>query len=65
VVAGRVLVEGGHSTYLDEHELRANYLRALRSFSARQLGVAQDVLCRVIDPYLRSPTGRPHQERSV
>lgn len=39
LVAGRVLVEGGRATELDEARLEADYLEALAAFSVRCLGL--------------------------
>lgn len=39
VVGGHVVLEDGRSTRFDAHELEAEYLKALRSFSARIPGV--------------------------
>jgi cytosine/adenosine deaminase-related metal-dependent hydrolase len=47
VVGGRVLLERGVSTTVDEAKLRAGYLQALRSFSARHFRIPDDVLDRV------------------
>ncbi|MGN9840966.1 amidohydrolase family protein [Nonomuraea sp. H19] len=43
IVAGRVLVEGGRATGVDEARLESDYLEALASFSVRCLGVDPDV----------------------
>ncbi|RKT55138.1 amidohydrolase family protein [Saccharothrix australiensis] len=47
MVAGRVLVRAGHATEVDEDELEREYLRALRSYSARHPHVSDEVLSRV------------------
>jgi cytosine/adenosine deaminase-related metal-dependent hydrolase len=49
LVAGRVLLERGRAAHLDEAALRDDYLRALRSFSGRALGVAEKELTTLFD----------------
>ncbi|HEX2418443.1 MAG TPA: amidohydrolase family protein, partial [Micromonosporaceae bacterium] len=49
VVGGRVQLRGGRHVELDERELRDRYLAALRSYSARELGVPDTVLTGVFD----------------
>ncbi|WP_406478518.1 amidohydrolase family protein [Streptomyces sp. NBC_01615] len=44
IVAGRVLIEDGRSTALDEDALEAEYLEALSSFTVRCLGVDADAV---------------------
>ncbi|MFI8308348.1 amidohydrolase family protein [Streptomyces sp. NPDC085927] len=44
LVAGRVVLEGGRSTGLDEDRLEADYLEALGAFSVRCLGVDPDLV---------------------
>jgi cytosine/adenosine deaminase-related metal-dependent hydrolase len=44
MVAGRLLVEGGRATFLDEEELELAYLEALRAFSARHLHIPDQAL---------------------
>ncbi|MFJ9430412.1 amidohydrolase family protein [Streptomyces sp. NPDC101490] len=44
VVAGRVLIDEGRSTRLDEEALEAEYLEALGSFTVRCLGVDADAV---------------------
>ncbi|PZT72590.1 MULTISPECIES: amidohydrolase family protein [unclassified Streptomyces] len=55
LVAGRILLESGRTPHLDEAEMRDEYLRALRSFSGRVLGVADQELTALFDtnPRLR------------
>ncbi|MGV9253707.1 amidohydrolase family protein [Streptomyces sp. NPDC003697] len=48
VVAGRVLIEDGRSTELDEDALEAEYLEALSSFTVRCLGVDADTVAAVL-----------------
>ncbi|MCW8219091.1 amidohydrolase family protein, partial [Streptomyces griseolus] len=55
LVAGRVLLENGRTPHLDEDALRDDYLRALRSFSARALGVAEKDLTALFDDNPRLP----------
>ncbi|KDQ70109.1 amidohydrolase family protein [Streptomyces halstedii] len=55
LVAGRVLLENGRTPHLDEDALRDAYLRALRSFSARALGVAEKDLTALFDDNPRPP----------
>ncbi len=57
VVAGRTLVEHGRPTFFDETELRDDYLRALRSFSGRALGIGGAVLDGVLGHHTASPAG--------
>ncbi|MFE5597692.1 amidohydrolase family protein [Streptomyces coelicoflavus] len=56
LVAGRVLLENGRAPHLDEAVLQDDYLRALRSFSGRVLGVADKELTALFDanPRLRT-----------
>ena len=49
VVDGRVLVERGRSTFLDEEAIQRDYLEALRSFSIRRLKVDEDDLDRLFE----------------
>ncbi|GAB3113179.1 amidohydrolase family protein [Streptomyces calidiresistens] len=44
IVAGRILIEDGHSTRLDEEVLEAEYLEALSSFTVRCLGVPAETV---------------------
>jgi cytosine/adenosine deaminase-related metal-dependent hydrolase len=43
IVAGRVLVGGGHTIGHDERDLETGYLEALRTFSVRCLGIDPDL----------------------
>jgi cytosine/adenosine deaminase-related metal-dependent hydrolase len=52
VVGGEVLVRGGRATRVDEHELEADYLGAVGSFSVRCLGVDPDAV-RALTPRRR------------
>jgi cytosine/adenosine deaminase-related metal-dependent hydrolase len=48
LVAGRIRVQGGRPVGFDEHDLRAQYLDALGSFSVRCLGVGPEVVAEKI-----------------
>jgi cytosine/adenosine deaminase-related metal-dependent hydrolase len=56
LVAGRILLENGRAPHVDEAGLQDGYLRALRSFSARVLGVAEKELTALFDDNPRLPT---------
>ncbi|MGW6010626.1 amidohydrolase family protein [Streptomyces sp. NPDC055210] len=49
VVDGRVHVEGGRATHLDEARMRQRYLEALGSFSGRELGIKDETLRQILD----------------
>ncbi|MFB7620373.1 amidohydrolase family protein, partial [Kitasatospora sp. NPDC056181] len=61
LVAGRVLLDHGRTPHLDETALTDAYLHALRSFSARALGIADKELTTLFDdnPRLRTTTTTP------
>ncbi|WP_333767824.1 amidohydrolase family protein [Streptomyces sp. IBSBF 2435] len=65
LVAGRVLLENGRAPHLDEAALQDDYLRALRSFSARVLGVPDKELTALFDdnPRLRTKGTAPAAHR--
>ncbi|MEX1141075.1 MAG: amidohydrolase family protein [Thermoleophilaceae bacterium] len=47
IVAGRVLLQDGRATFVDERDLERRYVEALTSFSRRAFGIADDVLERI------------------
>lgn len=65
LVAGRILLENGRAPHLDEAGLQDDYLRALRSFSARALGIAEKELTALFDdnPRLRTRDTAPASRR--
>ncbi|MEU8968760.1 amidohydrolase family protein [Streptomyces monashensis] len=48
IVAGQILVREGRATRVDEHQLEADYLEALRDFSVRGLGIDTETVTAAI-----------------